>query len=132
MNFKSFKFVFLVLSLFLIIGCSNTNKPKPQLSSKVIIYDIKRKGCPACIYQKKVFKVPEIKELLDNYCKVIYVDINEQEKLPKEWMKTHKTPTVHFVDSNNNKLIPSIGSVYPYEFRDAILKAVKELKKRNY
>ncbi len=130
------KRVLKILPFILIItffsACSNS-QPTPQSkldSNKVIIYDIKRKGCPACAYQERVFRVPEVKELLDKYCQIIYVDVSEQDKLPKKWMHTHKTPTVHFVDANNNKLIPSIGSVYPYEFRDAILKAKAELDKR--
>ena len=131
-----FKRVLLFISLFFISmvvgGCANSNNIEVSQSlpkNKVILYIIKRDGCPACEYQKRVLRVKEVKELLDNYCKVFYIDVNEQEKLPKEWMHTNKTPTVHFVDSDLNRLIPSIGSVYPYEFRDAILEAKEELDK---
>jgi len=126
-------FISLMFVLTVVGGCANSNSietPQELPKNKVILYIIKRDGCPACEYQKRVLKVKEVKELLDNYCKVVYIDVNEQEKLPREWMHTNKTPTVHFVDSNLNRLIPSIGSVYPYEFRDAILKAKKELDKR--
>jgi len=129
-------FAFSIL-IFLSSGCAtnsslksaSTNKSN-SVGNKVIIYDIKRKGCPACVYQERVFKVKEVKELLDRDCEVIYVDINEQDNLPKEWMRTNATPTVHFVDANNKKLIPSIHSVQPYQFRDAILAAKKELDSR--
>ncbi len=124
------KIFFTILVSLFITSCASTNSANlPLPKDKVIIYDIKRKGCPACAYQERVLRVKEVKELLDKYCKIIYVDINEQDKLPKEWMKTNKTPTVHFVDSKMHKLIPSIGSVQPYEFRDAILEALKALKK---
>ncbi len=126
-------FISLMFVLTVVGGCANSNSietPQELPKNKVILYIIKRDGCPACEYQKRVLKVKEVKELLDNYCKVVYINVNGQEKLPKEWMHTNKTPTVHFVDSNLNRLIPSIGSVYPYEFRDAILEAKKVLDKR--
>lgn len=132
--FKKISALLLISILFFTTSCVNaTNQldgTKNSLSSKVILYIIKREGCPACIYQEKVVKVKEVKELLDRYCIVNYVDVREQNSLPKEWMHTFKTPTVHFVDSSNSKLIPSIGSVYPYEFRDALLKAKEVLDRR--
>ncbi len=125
---------FTLISIFFITSCSNSNNIKINENlpkDKVIIYIIKRDGCPACEYQKRVLRVKEVKELLDKYCKVIKVDVRNQDSLPREWMKSYKTPTVHFVDYKFNKLIPSIGSVYPYEFRDAILKAHNKLVEKN-
>ncbi len=125
--------IFLLSTLFFVTSCANStniNSIQNLPKNKVIIFDIKRKGCPACAYQERVFRVKEVKELLDKYCKVIYVDVYNQDILPKEWMHSNATPTVHFVDSNFNKLIPSINSVQPYEFRDAILEAVKALKSK--
>ena len=124
--------LFAIFSL-LITSCAtpnSTNSLQNLPKDKIIIFDIKRKGCPACAYQERVFKVKEVKELLDKYCKVIYVDVYNQDILPKTLEHTNKTPTVYFVDSNMHQLIPSINSVQPYQFRDAILEALKVLKER--
>ncbi len=129
-----FALLLVIGGVFFTTSCATeTNKLKSNkstLNSKVVLYIIKREGCPACVYQEKVVRVKEVKEILDRYCIVNYIDVREQDSLPKEWMHTFKTPTVHFVDSSNSKLIPSIGSVYPYEFRDALLKAKDVLDKR--
>ena len=124
-------FTLFAISL-MVIGCA-TSMPNPKNlpKDKVIIYDIVRDGCPACEYQKRVLKVKEVKEALDKYCILIKVPINEQNRLPREWMITNITPTVHFVDSNFNKLIPSIHSVQPYQFLDAILRAHKNLMQKS-
>ncbi len=117
-----------ILISLIAIGCATSTPNLKNLpKDKVIIYDIVRDGCPACEYQKRVLKVKEVKEALDKYCILIKIPVNEQDKLPKEWMVTNITPTVHFVDSNFNRLIPSIHSVQPYQFLDAINQAYKKL-----
>jgi len=130
---RLFLFIFSFSAIFFTSGCATsngTNVAQNLPTDKVIIYDIKRKGCPACEYQERVFRVKEVKELLDKYCKVIYVDVYHQDILPDGLEHTNRTPTAYFVDSNMHQLIPPVGSVQPYQFRDAILEAVKVLKSR--
>ena len=98
-----------------------------ELNNKVVMYIIKRDGCPACIYQQKIIKLPDINNIIKSSFKIVYIDFYNQDKLPYLWMHTKSTPTVHFLDKKGNKLIDSINSVNKNTFKAKLLEAKRHL-----
>ena len=122
------KKIVLMIFAFFIVGCTNSNNIKKESISnddKITIYFVHRDGCPACIYMDKVLETPEVKSALSKGYRVVVVDINHQDRLPKRSMITGVTPTFYFVDSNGYEVAKPAHTLTVNEFL-AKLKEIKE------
>ena len=119
------KLLFAILTFF-VIGCTNSSmvKQEPKVSEDVTIYYIHRDGCPACIYMDNILKNQEVKSIIDSKFKLVTVDINNQDILPKSSMITGTTPTFYYLDSNNKEVAKSNHTLELEKFK-AKLNSIK-------
>jgi len=113
----------LIIFSFLLLNCSNSSTPKvKRVGDKDIkIYYIHRDHCPGCEYMDAVFKTKEIQNILKNGYKLIVVDVNNQEALPSNLLKTRTTPTLYFVDNSNHKIAKEEHVLSPEQLKQKLL-----------
>jgi len=118
-----FVFVFCVSSLFAAeVATMPSYAAALQVAKKDdknIVLMLSQPGCPACIYMKTVtFKSEEVAVALKNF---VVVDVNIHKD---EWNKKYRafgTPTLYFLDKNENKIgKPIIGALESADFVQVI------------
>ncbi|KIM13424.1 MAG: hypothetical protein KU38_01915 [Sulfurovum sp. FS08-3] len=101
-----------LIGLFLFFGLAYANVDwvdsykEAQKRDKPIFVYIAQKGCPACAYMDKTLGDPKIYAYLNQHFVSFKYDIHQSKGLPRELHST-QTPTLHFVDQEGNKIIPS-------------------------
>ena len=111
--------ILLIIFTFLVLGCTNSSDIKKDTVTKnepITIYFVHRNDCPACIYMDKVLKTPEVKSALNKGYKVVVVDINHQDLLPKRSMITGVTPTFYFVNGKGKEVAKPAHTMTVKEF----------------
>jgi len=139
MKLKYFKIITVIACTLIITSCSDTvNENKTAttsetassqdiktVSGKINMIFVTQNGCGACERLKAVMQRETIKPLLASRFNVIFIDISKAGGLPKGLEEPYGTPTLYFIDSNNEQLIgPMIGGKDETNFKDVLEEAI--------
>jgi thioredoxin-related protein len=129
----------MIAATFVMTSCSDTaNENKTAaasenlssqdiktVSGKINMIFVTQHGCGACERLKAVMQREAIKTLLSSKFNVIFIDISKAGQLPKGLEAPFGTPTVYFIDSNNEQLIgPMIGGKDETNFKEVLEEAI--------
>ncbi len=139
MKLKYLTAIIMIAATFAITSCSDTaNENKTAVASenlssqdiktvsgKINMIFVTQHGCGACERLKAVMQREAIKTLLSSKFNVIFIDISKAGQLPKGLEAPFGTPTVYFIDSNNEQLIePMIGGKDETNFKEVLEGAI--------
>lgn len=94
-------------------------------SNKIKMYFVYKDGCPACDFMKKAMRRDDIEAILDKDFEIIRVNIRDKYMLPKAWMRPFRSPTIYFMDKNQEELISSIHGMSARRFKQTLLEAIE-------
>ncbi len=139
MKLKYLTAVILAAAAFIITSCSDTAKETKTsavskntssqeiktVSGKINMIFVTQNGCGACEKLKAVMQRESIKSILASKFNVIFIDISKIGQLPKGLEEPFGTPTVYFIDSNNEQLIDTmIGGKNEANFKEVLEEAI--------
>ncbi len=111
------------------ISVGTAKKDEALKSNKIQLYFVYREKCPACEQLKEIMRRDDIEKILEKDFEVIRIHIRDKYTLPKAWMRPFRTPTVYFLSSKQEELIPSIHNMNARRFKDKLLEALEERDK---
>ncbi|MBN2825356.1 MAG: DUF255 domain-containing protein [Campylobacterales bacterium] len=119
----------LLIALLITFANANVNwvnsYEEAQKANKPIFIYIAQKGCHACAHMDKTLSDKTIYEYLNTHFVSFKYDVHHSSKLPKE-LRSNRTPTLHFLDKEGNKLIESyIGAAGVKRFYQMLQSATK-------
>ncbi|MBN2721742.1 MAG: thioredoxin family protein [Campylobacterales bacterium] len=139
MKLKYLSAAILTVAAFAITSCSDTAKETKTaatsenvssqsiktVSGKINMIFVTQDGCGACERLKAVMQREAIKPILASKFNVIFIDISKAGVLPKGLEEPYGTPTLYFINSNNEQIIgPMVGGKDETNFKEVLDEAI--------
>ena len=126
-----FKFIPVVLLIFLLNSCSNQKEKQKEkeivVPEKITYLFVTQPSCPSCDKLEEKMNRPKPKELLSRYFDIKKIYLGEP--IPSGLMEPNGTPTVYFLGTDNEVLVePMIGEKTEKGLMEFLEDALSEFK----